>query len=298
MKIGFIGVGAMGKPMAKNLLNAGYEVYVFDLISANVRELEGAGAHPCANNRELAGKSDLIVTSLPNAKIVESVMIGEEGIFAVCKPGTIIMDMSSVAPGTTKTMAQAAEKFGLKYMDAPVSGGVAGAVAGSLTIMTGCDRETFGKVSPVLNVLGKNIFHVGEAGAGDAVKIVNNLLLGANMAALAEALVLGVKLGLKPETMKEVIGVSSGRSYALEAKFDKFIMADSFDGGFAVDLQYKDLGLALEAAKDTASPLPLTAAAAQVFEAARAKGLNRKDISSVVKVWEDLGGVKIRNGTD
>jgi 2-hydroxymethylglutarate dehydrogenase len=298
MKIGFIGVGAMGKPMAKNLLNAGYEVYVFDLIAANVKEMEAAGAKPCANNRELAGKSDLIITSLPNAKIVELVMIGEEGIFAVCRPGTVIMDMSSVAPGTTKAMSLAAEKSGLKYMDAPVSGGVAGAASGTLTIMTGCDQETFEKVSPVLNVLGKNIFHVGEAGAGDAVKIVNNLLLGANMAALAEALVLGVKLGLKPQTMKEVISVSSGRSYALEAKFDKFIMADSFDGGFAVDLQYKDLGLALEAAKDAASPLPLTAAAVQVFEAARAKGLNRKDISSVVKVWEDLGGVKIKSGAD
>jgi 2-hydroxymethylglutarate dehydrogenase len=273
-------------------------VHVFDLIAANVRELEGAGAKPCAGNRELAGKSDLIITSLPNAKIVESVMTGDEGIFAVCKPGTIIMDMSSVAPGTTKAMAKAAEKSGLKYMDAPVSGGVAGASAGTLTIMTGCDQDTFEKVAPVLNVLGKNIFHVGEAGMGDAIKIVNNLLLGANMAALAEALVLGVKLGLNPQTMKEVISVSSGRSYALEAKFDKFIMADSFDGGFAVDLQYKDLGLALEAARDTASPLPLTAAAIQVFEAARAKGLNRKDISSVIKVWEDLSGVQIKNSSN
>jgi 2-hydroxymethylglutarate dehydrogenase len=237
MKIGFIGVGAMGKPMAKNLLRAGYEVYVFDVVSANVGEMEGAGAHPCAGNRELAGKSDLIITSLPNAKIVESVMIGEEGIFAACKPGAIIMDMSSVAPGATKAMSRAAEQFGLTYMDAPVSGGVAGAVSGTLTIMTGCDQETFEKVSPVLNILGKNIFHVGEAGAGDAIKIVNNLLLGVNMAALAEALVLGVKLGLKPGVMKEVISVSSGRSYALEAKFDQFIMADSFDTGFAVDLQ-------------------------------------------------------------
>jgi 2-hydroxymethylglutarate dehydrogenase len=295
MKIGFIGVGAMGKPMAKNLLSAGYEVFVFDLITANVQELESAGAKACSNNKELAGKVDLIITSLPNAKIVESVMTGPEGVFSGCKPGSIIMDMSSVAPSTTKAMAKAAEKYNIRYMDAPVSGGVAGASAGTLTIMTGCDQETFDKVSPVLNILGKNIYHVGEAGAGDAVKIVNNLLLGANMAALAEALVLGVKLGLKSQTMKEIIGVSSGRSYALEAKFDKFIMADSFEGGFAVDLQYKDLGLALEAAKEVSSPLPLTAAAVQVFEAARAKGLNRQDMSSVVKVWEDLCGVRLKD---
>jgi 2-hydroxymethylglutarate dehydrogenase len=295
MKIGFIGAGAMGKPMAKNLLNAGHEVFVFDLIPANVQELESAGAKACAGSKDLAGKAELIITSLPNAKIVETVMTGPEGVFAGCKPGTIIMDMSSVAPGSTQAMSRVAEKSGLYYIDAPVSGGVSGAAAGTLTIMVGCGRETFEKISPVLKVLGKNIYHIGEAGSGDAVKIVNNLLLGANMAALAEALVLGVKLGLKPQMMKDVLSVSSGRSYALEAKFDNFIMADSFDTGFAVDLQYKDLGLALEAAKDVCSPLPMTAAAVQVFEAARAKGLNRKDISSVIKVWEDLGGVRIKD---
>ncbi len=295
MKIGFIGAGAMGKPMAKNLLAAGYEVYVYDLVEANVKELEGFGAKACADSGELSDKADLIVTSLPNAKIVETVMTGKGGVMENCKPGTIIMDMSSVAPATTKAMAKAGEKYGVKYMDAPVSGGVSGAAAGTLTIMVGCDEETYEKVAPVLQVLGKNIYHVGEAGAGDAIKIVNNLLLGTSMAALAEALVLGAKLGLKAETMKEVISVSSGRSYALEAKFDKFIMADAFDTGFAVDLQYKDLGLALDAAKDVASPLPLTAAAAQVFEMARAKGLNRQDISAVIKVWEDLAGIKVKD---
>jgi 2-hydroxymethylglutarate dehydrogenase len=295
MKVGFIGVGAMGKPMAKNLLAAGHEVFIFDINSANVQELEKEGAKACAGNKDLAGKAELIITSLPNAKIVETVMTGREGIFENCRPGTVIMDMSSVAPGSTKAMAKIAEQSGLQYIDAPVSGGVAGATAGTLTIMVGCNKETFEKVSPVLKVLGKNIYHVGETGSGDAVKIVNNLLLGANMAALAEALVLGAKMGLKAQVMKDVISVSSGRSYALEAKFDKFIMADSFDTGFAVDLQYKDLGLALEAARDTCCPLPLTAAAMEVFEAARAKGLNRKDISSVVKVWEDLIGIRIKD---
>ena len=295
MKIGFIGVGAMGKPMAKNLLAAGHEVFVFDLVSANVQELEKEGAKACADNKDLAGKVELIITSLPNAKIVETVMTGKEGVFASCKPGTIIMDMSSVAPESTKAMAKIAKQSSLRYIDAPVSGGVAGAAAGTLTIMVGCDKETFEEISPVLKALGKNIYHAGETGSGDAVKIVNNLLLGANMAALAEALVLGVKMGLKTQVMKDVISVSSGRSYALEAKFEKFIMADSFDTGFAVDLQYKDLGLAMEAAKDTCSPLPITAAAMEVFEAARAKGLNRKDISSVIKVWEDLSNIRIKD---
>ena len=294
MKIGFIGVGNMGKPMAKNLLAAGYEVNVSDLIEANVNEMVSHGAKACANNSELAAASDMIVTSLPNAKIVETVMTGKGGVMESAKPGSVIMDMSSVAPGTTQAMAKAAEKYGLKYMDAPVSGGVAGAAAGTLTIMVGCDDETFEKVSPILNVLGKNIYHVGEAGAGDAIKIVNNLLLGTSMAALAEALVLGKKLGLSPETMLKVISVSSGRSYALDAKMEKFIMAGAFNGGFAVDLQYKDLGLALDAARDVSSPLPMTAAATQVYQSARAKGLNREDISSVIKIYEDLTGVEVR----
>lgn len=295
MKIGFIGVGAMGKPMAQNLLKASYEVYVYDLVQENVQQMVQQGAIGCASGNEVASKADMVVTSLPNAKIVENVMTGPSGVIASCKPGTVIMDMSSVAPETTRQMAKLAEQSQVKYIDAPVSGGVAGAQAGTLTIMVGSDPETFERIKPVLEVLGKNIYHVGEPGLGDAIKIVNNLLLGCNMAALAEALVLGVKCGLTPEIMNEVIKVSSGRSYALEAKMEKFILADAFDGGFAVDLQFKDLGLAMDAAKDVSMALPVTAAASQVFASARAKGLSRQDISSIIKVWEDLTGVKVRS---
>lgn len=294
MKIGFVGLGAMGKPMACNLLKAGYEVYAFDVVEAAVREMEGKGARGCATAGELAGKADAIICSLPNAKIVESVMCSEGGVFENCKAGTIIIDMSSVAPNSTKAMAKKAAEKGIGYIDAPVSGGVSGAAAGTLTIMVGADDAAFEKVKPVLDVLGKNIYHVGEVGGGDAIKMVNNLLLGCNMAALSEALTLGVKCGLSVETMKEVISVSSGRSYALDAKLEKFIMADQFTGGFAVDLQYKDLGLALEASRDERVPLPMTAAAVQVYEMARAKGQGREDMSSVVKVWEDLTGAKVR----
>ena len=275
MKIGFIGLGAMGKPMACNLIAAGYEVHAFDVMEAAVKEMEGKGAIGAATAGELAARVDVILCSLPNAKIVEGVM-------------------SPVAPNSTKAMAQKAAQKGISYIDAPVSGGVSGATAGTLTIMVGADDETFQKVKPVFDVLGKNIYHIGEVGGGDAIKMVNNLLLGCNMAALAEGLTLGVKCGLSVETMKEVISVSSGRSYALEAKLEKFIMADQFTGGFAVDLQYKDLGLALEASRDEKVPLPMTAAAVQVYEAARAKGQGREDMSSVVKVWEDLTGAKIR----
>lgn len=293
MKIGFIGLGAMGRPMASNLLSAGYEVHAFDVVEAAVKELEAKGAVGHGAASELAGQVDVIICSLPNAKIVEGVMCGENGVLDRCKQDAIIIDMSSVAPNSTREMAKKAAAKGVHYIDAPVSGGVSGAAAGTLTIMVGADDETFAKVKPIFDVLGKNIYHVGEVGGGDAIKMVNNLLLGCNMAALAEALALGVKCGLSVETMKQVISVSSGRSYALDAKLEKFIMAGQFAGGFAVDLQYKDLGLALEASRDERVPLPMTAAAAQVYEMARAKGQGREDMSSVVKVWEDLTGAKI-----
>lgn len=296
MKIGFIGVGNMGKPMARNLLKAGYSVSVYDLMEANVNELAAEGAIPCKTNLELAASVDVVFASLPNAAIVASVMAGPNGVISACKPGTTIIDMSSVSPSSTRKMAKLATDKGVNYVDAPVSGGTAGAAAGTLTIMVGADDEVFEKIKPVLEVIGKNIYHVGGTGLGDAIKIVNNLLLGCNMVALAEALVLGAKCGLKPETMRDIISVSSGNSYALGAKLEKFIMAGDFSGGFMTDLQYKDLGLALESAKEVAMPLPMTAVATEVFEMARAAGLGREDMSSVIKVWEQLCGVEIRKG--
>ncbi len=296
MKIGFIGVGNMGKPMARNLLKAGYSVSVYDLMEANVNELAAEGAIPCKTNLELAASVDVIFASLPNAAIVASVMAGPSGVISACKPGATIIDMSSVSPSSTRKMAKLATDKGVNYVDAPVSGGTAGAAAGTLTIMVGADDAVFEKIKPILEVIGKNIYHVGGTGLGDAIKIVNNLLLGCNMVSLAEALVLGAKCGLKPETMRDIISVSSGNSYALGAKLDKFIMAGDFSGGFMTDLQYKDLGLALESAKEVAMPLPMTAVATEVFEMARAAGLGREDMSSVIKVWEQLCGVEIRKG--
>ncbi len=297
MKIGFVGLGAMGKPMACNLICANYEVYVFDVMESAVQEMAEKGAHGCASAGEVAKQADVIICSLPNAKIVEDVMTGGDGVFENCSKGSVIIDMSSVAPNSTRMMAERAAKLGVHYIDAPVSGGVSGAAAGTLTIMVGADDETFQKVKPIFDVLGKNIYHIGDVGGGDAIKMVNNLLLGCNMAALAEALTLGVKCGLSVETMKEVISVSSGRSYALDAKLQKFIMADSYQKGFATDLQYKDLGLALEASRDERVPLPMTAAAVQIYETARAMGQGREDMSSIVKVWEHVTGAKV-SGTE
>ncbi len=294
MKIGFIGLGRMGKHMATNVVKAGFDTYVNDLVPALVDQLVALGAKHCPNNQALAAEVDVAFTMLPNGAIVESVMCGPEGVLAACKPGTIIVDMSSVAPATTQKMAKIAAERGVKYIDAPVSGGTVGAEAGTLTIMVGADDETFAKVEPVLQAIGKRIHHIGDVGMGDAMKIVNNMLLGANMASLAEALVLGAKCGLDPDTMYDIISTSSGNSYALTAKMKKFIMADAFEPGFALDVQYKDLTLAQEASRTTHVPIPMSNTCISVYEQARAAGLGGEDMSAVIKVWEKLCGVEIR----
>ena len=294
MRIGFIGIGAMGKPMALNLLKAGHELYVFDVVAAAVADMVAQGGQACTSPKELAQKTEAVITMLPNAKIVESTLTGENGLLAGSRPGQVFIDMSSVSAGSTKLMAKLAGEKGVGYVDAPVSGGVAGATAGTLTIMVGGSADDVAKVQPILQAMGKNIHHVGEVGAGDSIKVVNNLLLGINMAAVAEALVLGVKSGLSPQVMLDIIKGSSGRSYALEAKTPGFILKNNFAAGFAIDLQYKDLELAAETAKSLGMPLPLGSMAQQIFEMARAKGLGREDISAVIKVWEELVGVQVR----
>lgn len=295
MKIGFIGVGAMGKPMATNLLNAGYEVTVYDIDQEAVSQLVAQGAVAATSPVQLAKGKDVVITMLPNFKIVSATMEGPEGVFAGAEQGTVIIDMSSVAPGETKILAAKAEKLGLEYLDAPVSGGVAGAIKGTLTIMVGGPEGTVARVKEIFNVLGKKIYHVGPVGSGDAVKVVNNLLLGVNMAAVAEALILGVKSGLKPKVLYEIISASSGSSYALEAKVPNFILKGNFEPGFAIELQYKDLELAVQTGKELRVPLYLTNGAQQVYEAARAAGLGQQDISAVIQLLEKLIGVEVRS---
>lgn len=294
MKVGFIGIGVMGKPMARNIIVAGYSLFVNDVNETAVQELVNEGAKRVQSPRELAQEVDVVITMLPNGAIVEQVLLGEKGIFAGAKPGFAIIDMSSVAPTFTRKMAKLAFEQQINYIDAPVSGGVKGATEGTLTIMVGGEKDLVERYQPLLEVLGKKIYHVGKVGAGDAVKIVNNLLLGVNMAAAAEAFVLGKKLGLDPKVLLEIISVSSGNSYALEAKMPNFVFKGQFEAGFAIDLQYKDLELAIQTAKEAKVPMILTNVAQQVFEQARAAGLGREDISAVIKPLEDLLSIKVR----
>lgn len=284
----------MGKPMAGRLAGAGRELYVYDVQKGALDELETRGAKICRSPEEVGRAADIIFLSLPNSAIVKSVVAGENGVLAGVQEKKCIIDLSSVDPTTTRALAAQAGLKGVEYLDAPVSGGVSGAEAGTLTIMVGGPEAAVNKVMSILEILGKNIRHVGDTGAGDAVKIVNNMLLGANMASLAEAMVLGRKLGLSGEVMHEIIGSGSGKSYVLDAKLEKFIMKGNFTPGFAVDLQYKDLGLAADAAKNEQMPLPMTSQAMQLFEMARARGYGREDMSAVIKIWEELMNVEVR----
>lgn len=292
MKIGMIGLGAMGMPIAKCFLNAGYELYAFDVAEKARKEIEKSGASVYQEVGAIGEKAEVIVSSLPNATVVDSVINEVMGKNEL-RVDTWI-DLSSIAPASAVSFAKRLEEKAISYMDCPVSGGVQGAAQGTLTVMAGGSDETFEKVRDILGVIGKKIYHVGGVGAGSGIKMVNNFMLGCNMAAAAEALVLGSKLGLNLDTMYEIVGNSSGRSFIIENKIPNFIKKRKFSGGFAIDLQYKDLGIAMETAKKLSMPVHMGSTAMQMFETARAKGYGRDDITSLVKMEEELMNVEVK----
>ena len=298
MKVGFIGLGAMGKPMAKQLLKAGLTLTVTDVMEAPIKELAALGAEAKNNAAEVAAVSDIVCSSLPNSAILRQVSLGPGGVLEVLKTGAMHIDLSSVEPALVWEMAGHYQNKGCHFLDAPVSGGVAGAEAATLTIMAGGTEEEFLRAQEVLKFIGRKIFHTGAVGSGQALKLVNNLLLGASMAATAEALALGCKLGLDPQLMYDIISQSSGRCYALEMKGKNFIIPRQFAPGFAVDLQFKDLELAVSTAKNLTVPLPMGNMAQQLFEMARARGLGQEDISAVVKIYEEFTQVEVKSSKE
>lgn len=292
MKIGMIGLGAMGLPIAKCLLKAGYELHAFDLAEKARQEIKKEGASVYQAAGDIGLEADIIMSSLPNASIVESVIneiTGRDELRA-----DTWLDLSSIAPASAAAFAGRLKEKGISYMDCPVSGGVQGAVQGTLTVMAGGPDETFEKVTEILETIGNKIYHVGGVGAGSGIKMVNNFMLGCNMAAAAEALVMGSRLGLDLDTMYEIIRNSSGRSFIIENKIPNFIQKRKFSGGFAIDLQYKDLGLAMETAKALSMPVHMGSTAVQMFETARAKGYGRDDITALVKMEEELMDVEVK----
>ncbi len=302
MQLGFIGIGVMGRPMTLNLLKAGHEVTIYARHPEKpaVQEVLQAGARLAPSARAVAMTSEIVITMVPNSAQVEEVVTGSQGLLEGARNGLIIIDMSTISPSISRKLAQTAASKGVHFLDAPVSGGSQGAEKGTLTIMVGGEKAIFEQVRTVLEAMGKKegIIYVGENGAGEIIKIVNNMLVGTIAAATAEAFVLGVKAGADVETMAKIIGMSTGASWQLSNQFPLRAFNGSFQPGFMTDLLHKDLGLALDLAAENQSPTVLTAVTRQLYEMARAAGHGRDDYTTILKVLEEAAGVKVRSHSE
>ena len=294
-KIGFIGLGIMGKPMAKNLLKAGYDLTFYARRKEVIREMQDEGATYVRSAKAVAEATDIIITIVTADAQVEEVILGPDGVLDGASGGKLIVDMSTISPLTIRGVAEIASKHGVRVMDAPVSGGDSGAIAGTLTIIAGGDESDFARCKGIFQAMGKeeNIFHVGDVGVGQTVKIINQLIGGINMAAIAEGLVLGIHAGADPEMMRQVIGVSSGNSTLFQLRVKDFLLKDSFEPGFMLDLMKKDLGIGVDLGKALNVPVPIGAAAYQMYAAASGLGAGEQDFSAVCRAIEHLTGLKI-----
>lgn len=292
MNIGFIGLGNMGAPMALNLLKAGHKVHVYDLLEAAVQTLEAAGAQRQASPAQVAGQEiDILITMLPAAVHVKKVYLGEEGVLAAVGKHVLLIDSSTIDPQTAREMAAQAAAQGNAMLDAPVSGGTGGAQAGTLTFMVGGEKNVFDKAVPVLEAMGKNIVYCGGTGNGQVAKVANNMLLGISMIGAAEAMNLGVSLGMDPTILAGIINTSSGRCWSTEVYnpypgvVETAPASKGYAGGFGADLMLKDLGLATEAAKAAKVPVVLGAAAQQLYQTFSTQGNGHLDFSAIIKFF-------------
>ncbi len=290
-KIGFIGLGHMGGPMAQNLLKAGHSLKVFDLMPEALKAAIQAGATAVSSAAEAVAGVDLVVTMLPASRHVEGLYLGKGGLLESIAKGTLVLECSTIAPESARKVSKAAAEHGIPMLDAPVSGGTAGAAAGTLTFIVGGATADLQAAMQSLQVMGKNIFHAGEAGAGQVAKICNNMLLGIQMAGTAEALALGVANGLDPKTLSDIIAKSSGRNWATEL-YNPWpgVMANApashdYEGGFGVDLMLKDLGLAAEASMQTRATTPLGELARNLYALHSTQGNGKLDFSSILKLY-------------
>jgi 3-hydroxyisobutyrate dehydrogenase len=291
-RIAFIGLGHMGAPMAMNLLKAGHQLMVFDLVPAAVKAAVDAGATAAPSAQEAVKGVDVVVSMLPASKHVEGLYLGEAGLLTHIAAGTLVLECSTIAPESARKVAQAAKSKSLRMIDAPVSGGTGGAIAGTLTFIVGGQAEDLEAARPYLEKMGKNIFHAGEAGAGQVAKICNNMLLGILMAGTSEALALGVANGLDPKVLSDIISKSSGRNWATElynpwpGVMEQAPASKDYAGGFGVDLMLKDLGLAAESALNARASVPLGELARNLYSMHSAQGNGGLDFSSILNLYK------------
>ncbi len=287
--IGFIGLGVMGRPMAGNLIEAGHDLIVYNLSPAAVEELVGRGAKAAGDPPEVASQAEVIMIMVPDSPQVEEVMLGEEGILSTATEGQLVIDLSSIAPATAVSVAEQARERGVRFLDAPVSGGEQGAIDGTLSIMVGGEAADFDAAKPLLDVLGKTVIHVGPSGAGQTVKLANQMLVGGIIELVSEAFVLLEASGVDMESAVEVLAGGLAGNAILDKKAAG-MLAREFDPGFRIDLHHKDLTNALAAARDLGVAVPVTAVVAQLLVAMRAMGRGDLDHTALLTLIEDLSG--------
>lgn len=295
--IAFIGLGNMGAPMAENLLTAGYALCVYDLSASATQRLAQAGATVADTPKAAAEGAQVVISMLPAGKQVRAVYLGEDGdnqssgLLAELPKGTLVIDSSTIAAADARAVASAASAYGIDFLDAPVSGGTGGAIAGSLTFIVGGEDAAFAKAQPILGVMGKNIFHAGAHGAGQVAKICNNMLLGILMAGTAEAINLGVKNGLNAKVLSDIMLQSSGRNWTLEVYnpypqvMENVPASHDYQGGFMSKLMQKDLNLAMQTAADTDAETPMGTKATELYQV-HATTYGDKDFSSIMARYD------------
>ena len=294
-KIGFIGLGIMGKPMARNLLKAGYELTVYDIVGDAVEEVVGDGATGASSCAEVAAATDRIITMLPDSADSERAILGAGGVLEGAKTGSLVIDMSSIAPSVSQRIAAECAEKGVDMLDAPVSGGEPGAVAGTLAIMVGGKQEQFDQSVDLLKVMGANVVRTGDIGAGGVTKLANQIIVAANIEALAEALVLAQKAGVDPENVLNAIRGGLAGSAVLEAK-GPMMLNRNFRAGFRVRLHQKDLRNVLQTAQELNIPLPVTSLLQQMLGALMNEGEAESDHSAILKFVENLSKVEVKAG--
>ncbi|MHB1160706.1 MAG: NAD(P)-dependent oxidoreductase [Chloroflexota bacterium] len=297
-RLGFIGIGTMGTPMSRRLVAAGYQLVAYDVNPRAMAPLLELGAEAGASPADVAERCSKVITILPNSGIVEQVVLGPSGLAEGFSPGSVLMEMSSALPTSTRKLAEALAAKGVAMVDAPVSGGPAGAADGTLAIMVGGAEEIYQGCLPILQAMGKNIFHIGPTGSGHTMKTLNNMMFAVNMLGVCEGLVLGVKAGLEPEKIVEVISKSSGRSFALDTKAVRHILPRNYQPGFTTDLLYKDVDIATSLGRQMGVPMLAANLAHQILAVARGRGMNALDNACILKLLEEAAGVEVVAGME
>jgi 2-hydroxy-3-oxopropionate reductase len=293
-KIGFIGLGIMGKPMAQNVLKAGYELTVYDVVPERVDELVKAGARRSSCGKDVAARSEVVITMLPNSPHVREAVLGPSGVLDGARPGTILVDMSSIAPSASQEIAAKAQEKGVAMLDAPVSGGEPKAVAGTLAIMVGGPQETFDQVKDILAKMGSSVTRVGEIGSGNVTKLANQIIVALNIAAMSEAMVLATKAGVDPEKVFQAIRGGLAGSAILDAKMP-LALKGNFKPGFRIELHIKDMANALDTAHELGVPIPLSSVVMEIMQALKSDGKAANDHGGIIQFYEQLAKVQVRS---